>query len=585
MRSWTDRLAWGGVAALLVWTMRPVLGHWSTAVLGPFGGIDAMLQLGILQWSSAHWWQPGVWLDLPIFYPLHGMLGCMDSLLGQAWLVWPLHLLFKPTAAAQYNLAFAGSLILAAVGMGTLWRATGGSRFGAGVAALALVGAPYTTAQLGHLNQLPPPFVLFCLAAVMAALRRQEQGRPSGRLWWLVGACFVMQAAWGWYGFAFAVVAVAALKGVWLWRRGRAGESVAGSLAATVRSAWLPAVVAATLVYLLAQPQLQLGRQYPEFTRSETEVRLGSADIQHLVNRGAYRGRITDWTGHGVAGPARYRDWARQTLNPGWIALLLALYGWRKRRELGQEQAAAGRALLVVGVVGLTLAFGDSVGVPGTDVRLPLPLEWLRAVVPPFRAFRGAWRFSWLLTIAVAWWAAAGAQLLAASSGRLPKLVPAAVIVLALMSLPMGLPAVSVPVTGRLLPAAGRATGPVLTLPAPVNEYAEDQVEALWIARAQELGRPVTGGATGWVPPPIVAFRNVIQACTGHEDEAREFLHRQRDRGLGEVALALRPGDARVGFWRRQLQAVGAIPISGSNNPGYERYRLPGKPAGSRQRR
>ena len=373
MRRLVDAMAWGGVVVFLVWTMRPLLGLWSGSVLGPFGGIDPMLQLGILQWSAAHWWQPQVWLDLPIFFPLHDMLGCMDSLLGQAWLVWPVHLLFQPSAAAQYNLAFLGTLILAAAGMAVLWRVAGGRWTGAGIAALALVGAPYTTAQLGHLNQLPPPFVLFCLAAVLAALKRQDAGRRAWPMWWLVGLCFVLQAAWGWYGFAYALIGTVVLKAVWLVRRVRGGKGMTRGIMATLRAAWLPAMITVVAVYALAQPQLRLGRRYPEFSRSETEVRLGSADIQHLLNRGAYRGRLADWTGRVPVGEERYRGWARQTLHPGWVALLLAVYGWRRRRDLELEQAAGGTALLLVGLVGLVLAFGDSVGVPGTGARLPLP--------------------------------------------------------------------------------------------------------------------------------------------------------------------------------------------------------------------
>ncbi len=580
MRKLVDAMAWAGVATFFAWTLRPVLGNWSGSVLGPFGGIDPMLQLGILQWSAAHWWQPQVWLDLPIFFPLHDMLGCMDSLLGQAWLIWPVHLLFQPSVAAQYNLAFLGSLLLAAAGMAVLWRTVGSRWTGAGVAALALVGAPYTTAQLGHLNQLPPPWVLFCLAAAVAALKRQEQGRSSRRQWWLVGVCFVLQAAWGWYGFAYAVVGVAVLIIVWLRRRVRAGKGMGRDLGTTLKAAWLPAMIAVAAVYLLAQPQLRLSHRYPEFSRSETEVRQGSADIQHLWNRGAYRGRLADWTGRGPVGEERYRGWARQTLHPGWAILLLAVYGWWRRRDLEPEQAAGGRALLLMGLVGLVLAFGDSVGVPGTGVRLPLPLEWLRRLVPPFRAFRGAWRFSWLMTIALAWWAAAGVRMMTMPGGRLRKLAPAVVVVMALMALPMGVPAVAVPVRGYLLPVGQRATGPVLTLPAPVNEYAEDRTEALWIARAQELGRPVTGGATGWVPPPVIALRDRIHDCTGDEALARAFLRRQPQQGIREVELALRPGDGRVDFWRRQLQAVGAVSISGEDNPGYQRYRLPDEQAG-----
>ena len=41
------------------------------------------------------------------------------------------------------------------------------------------MGAPYTQAQIGHLNQLPPPFVLLALAALVAALRGDDEGTPS----------------------------------------------------------------------------------------------------------------------------------------------------------------------------------------------------------------------------------------------------------------------------------------------------------------------------------------------------------------------------------------------------------------------
>ncbi len=574
LRAWTDRLGWAGVAGFILWTLGPVLTDWSGSVLGPFGGIDAMFQLGLLHWSAGHWWQPAVWLDLPIFYPLHGMLGCMDSLLGQAWLVWPVHLAVHPTAAALYNLAFAGSLLLAAAGMAALWRASRGVWRGAGVAALALVGAPYTTAQLGHLNQLPPPFVLFCLTAVVMALRRRDAGRDPRPWWWLTGASLVLQAAWGWYGFAYALIGTAVLKIAWLVRRTRAGAGLLPDLTATLRQAGLPALVTVLAVYVLAQPQLQLGRRYPEFTRSQTEVRLGSADIQHLWNRGAYRGRVSDWLGHGPDAETRYRGWPRQTLHPGWIALLLALYGWRRRGDPTPVRAAFGGVLLIMGVVGLVLAFGDSVGVPGTGWRLPLPLEWLRAVAPPFRAFRGAWRFVWLMTIAVAWWAAAGTVALAAATGWRRRLAGPLVVLMTLMSLPMGVPALPVPLPGRPLPPDQRAAGPVLTLPAPVNEYAENRTEALWLTRAQELGQPVTGGATGWVPPEAAALRSEIARCAGNDSLAVRFLRRMRDRGVAEAEVAIAAGDTTTLFWRRILRTAGAGRISGGDIPGYERYRL-----------
>ena len=77
-------LAWIGTAVVIVITLGPVWLHWSDTLVIGFGGADACLQMGLLEWSAAHWQDPGIWPDLPIFYPLAGSIGYMDSLLGQA---------------------------------------------------------------------------------------------------------------------------------------------------------------------------------------------------------------------------------------------------------------------------------------------------------------------------------------------------------------------------------------------------------------------------------------------------------------------------------------------------------------------
>ena len=573
-------LAWSGVLAVVVACLWPVWRNWSGSVVAPFGGIDAMLQLGLLEWTARHWWHPSVWLNVPIFWPVPGGLGYMDSLLGQAWLVWPVHLLFSPTLAAQYNLAFLGSLLVAAVAGTALWLAGGGPRWTAPVVALALIGSPYSLAQIGHLNQLPPPGTVFALAALILALRRQDQGRSAHLAWWLVAASLVLQAAWGWYGFGHAVVGMAAIKVVWVIRkRGR-------GLLTTVTAAALPALATAALVLLLAQPQIRLQERYDSFTREETEVRLGSADIQHVLNRGVYRAGPADWLGHGTSGLARYEGRDRQVLNPGWIALALAGFGWWRRRELSDDTRAVGYALLIGGFVGVVLAFGDSVGLPWTDARAPLPLAWLREIVPPFKAFRGAWRFSYLMVIAVAWWSAVGVRglvgLVTAVADRsvarrgLVLAPAAAVLLLTFVSLPAAVPSLPVPLDGHLCPEAAAATGPVLTLPAPENEYAEDVTEALWLARALETGRPVTGGASGWVPPEIVAFRTRLQDCEQGRSTAAELFADLQEQGVELVELALRPGDdVRIEFWREALRDADARRIAPWPQDGYETYRLP----------
>jgi hypothetical protein len=572
----TGSLAWLGVLLAAAACLGPVWRDWSGSVVAPFGGIDAMLQLGILEWTARHWTEPSLWLDLPIFHPVPGALGFMDSLLGQAWLVAPLRLLFHPTAAGLYNWAFLGSLLLAVAAAAVLWRATGGAVWTAGVFALALVGAPYTQAQIGHLNQLPPPFVLFALAALTMNLRGKEDGSAATWPWWALGGALILQAAWGWYGFAHALIGIAVLKIYWLIGDLRRGDSLAGHIVPVIRRAWIPALLTGGAVVILAVPQLKLAERYPDFTRQTEEVRSGSADIQHVLNRGVYRGEPADWIGRGTTGLERYHERHRQVLNPGWVALILAVVGWFLRDGISTSRRRMGIGLIVMGLVGLILAFGDSVGLPGTDRRLPLPLEWLRTIVPPFKAFRGAWRFSWLFVIAVAWWSAVGVEGLVRRKGLIGRMAPAVVALLILVSLPAGVPALKVPLTGHLARPAFLQPGPVVTLPAPATEYVEDVTEALWIARALETGQPVTGGATGWVPPEIVELRVHMKACEEGELDPALLFATWKEQGMVSAEIALRPGDeSRTDFWRETLLSAGSIRSEPWPRPGYEMYLLP----------
>ena len=575
----TGGVAWLGVLAVSVTCLAPVWKDWSGTVVGPFGGIDAMLQVGLVEWSASTWWQPSVWMDLPIFYPVKGAIGFMDSLLGQALLVWPLHALIHPTAAALYNDAFLGSLLLSSLGMAALYRAAGGSRWAAGVAALALVGAPYTLAQIGHLNQLPPPFVLFSLAAVVAALRRDDAGVPSGLYWWLLGFCLVMQAAWGWYGFAYAIIGVAVIKTAWLVDRVRKRTAGWALVVKVARQAALPAALAATMVLVLAQPQLDLRNRYESFTRTNAEVRLGSADIQHFLNGGVYRSGPADWFGRGKEGEARYSGRDRQVLHPGWMTLLLAAAGWWRRGYLPFQRRRIGRGLLVMGVVGLVLSFGDSVGIPFTDRRFPLPLDWIREIIPAFKAFRGAWRFSWLMVIALAWWSAVGVEQLVEKRGHrlVPTWVPLMMVgVMALLSLPVRVPGLKLEMDGRPILPVFEQAGPVLSLPAPANEYAEDVAEARWLLRAVMIGQPVTGGATGWVPPEIITLRTRLLECEEGRLDPEVVFREMKERGVVSVELTLRSeDDVRLAFWRRALLASGAKRSEPWPHPAFEMYRMP----------
>ena len=138
------------------------------------------------------------------------------------------------------------------------------------------------------------------------------------------------------------------------------------------------------------------------------------------------------------------------------------------------------------------------------------------------------------------------------------------------------MPALKVPLAGQTIWPAFPQTGPVVTLPAPETEYVEDVTEALWIARALETGQPVTGGATGWVPPEIVEFRVHLKACEEGELDPALLLASWKDQGIVSAEIALRPGDElRTDFWRHTLVSAGAVLSEPWPHPGYEMYLLP----------
>jgi hypothetical protein len=564
--------AWLAVVLLLFGLLGPALTDPCRLAPGPYGGVDALLQAGLLEWSARHWLQPSLWPHVPIFHPARDMIAAMDSLLGQALAVAPWRWLL-PTVAARYNAAFLASLVLAAAAMAWLWRAAGGGRSGAPVAALALLGAPMTIAHLGHLNQLPPPGVPAAAAALAWASARQRRGLSPRPAWWALAAVLPAQASWGWYGCAESLLVTVCLLGVLLAARDIGAR---GSRRGLLAGAALPVVLGLAAMALAAWPYLRVAAREASYERTISEIRWYSADLKHLINTGAHRSEPADWLGRGAEAAAREARSARQVLHPGWIALALACLGWFRRRDLSVHQRRLGNGLLLAGGCGLVLAFGDSAGVPGTGWRVPLPLGLLHDVFPPARAFRAAWRFGQLATVATAWWAAAGWTVLRGTDSRPAgrrRLLPAAVVLaLLLESWPAGVPAVAIPDAGTPPPTTA---GAVLTLPAPADVYGEDAREAAWLLRALATGRPVTGGASGWVPPATRALRRDLAACERGERDPRELLAELRGRGVTSAQMRADDPDPRLEFWRAALRTAGAVPGSSQPHDGFEMWDLP----------
>lgn len=547
------------VLAFVAVQVRPVLGRFDRAVLGSLDGTDAVFQSGILTWTARHFWQPSVCIDLPIFYPARNALVAMDTLVGQALVVAPLTWIADPTPALLYNLAVLVTLLLTALSGALLWLAftdgapPGCRAAGAALCALFLLGSPFTTWQLSMLNQISPPWVVLLVAALWRGWRRFAAGASPRPWWWAASACLVVQAAWGWYGFADAVFVLGAALAMGLWRarRERRGWTL-------VRSAALPSLTAAVLVLALAWPYLQLRSETPEYTRELQAVQHYGAHLHVLGNAGPHRLGWDDLTGSASPAAERAMTNVDAVMHPGWLALVgvaLAATTWRR----WPEGLWRGRWFLVaLGVVGFVMAFGDSVGVPpGSDRRIILPFGILRELLTPFEAFRAPARFLFLTVIATGWLATVGVMNLA--RGR-RWLVFAVAALVWLESVPVAMLAVPVEVDGRrsgpLVPH--RPDGAVLTLPAPRTEADEDVAETRWLHRALATGHPVTGGVSGWVPPPTRELRERLTACERGEAAVADLLAEMR--ALGVVAAEIRLQDSdpeRVVFWQQALRGLG----------------------------
>ena len=515
---------------------------------GPYGGVDAVFQAGLLAWSARWWLHPAVWSVAPVFYPATDALWAMDTLLGQGVLVSPLVAL-GATPAQLYDAALLLSLLLAAWAMARLWRTAGGggpaAASGGVVAALALLAAPYTASQLGHLNQLPPFLPLLAAALLAEGLTRRRPRRvAAGLLAW------GLQPLFGWYGVVQGGLLLAGV--AWGGRRGWRRTVADGGW----RWVAVGLLLAVGLLALQAQPYRRAARSDPGLhPTSARELRWYSADLQDLPRLGPYHARPTDWLGRGTADPERSAGAVRRVVHPGWSVLLLGLLGVARRRRLSPARQGLGSGLLWAGLAGLVFAFGDSVGLPGTGWRLPLPWGWLRSLAPPLQGYRAVCRFAWPLAVALAWWCGVAWRdlLMRGRGGRLAAALAA--LLLFLEGVPMGVPAVSLPAFPVRATTAPDRTRPLLSLPAPRREEEVDRGEAAWWLAALRLGRPVTGGASGRVPEAGRRWRELVSDPA--VDLARVRAAMARHGITAAVTAAAPPASPGRSAWEARLRGAG----------------------------
>ena len=497
------------------------------------GGLDPLLQCGILQWVLRHFPLHAASWQAPFFWPAPWSLAGMDSLAGQSLLVivlpgmrnWP---------ALAYNLVLAGTLALAFLAALRLGREMGLSRAAAWMAALIYTAGPHAAGHYHHLNQLPTPW----LPLALWGLLRVGRGRWDGLA--AVALSLFLQPLWGFYNLAslwmsvllavfFLLPSLRQRKGLLL------GLIVGGGLL------W---------VYAAGVPYRQAADVLAGFVRGPQSV-------------GPYAGRPFDFLHppavHLLQWPAAISG--RPVLYAGLLWPWLAL--WGLLHLLKEEKDATRRrlwwALCAAAAGGLILSFGRRMPLPWVG-EVSLPLAWLQDRLWALQSLRAPTRLflPGMLLLALAgsrgWMALVervrrpgrnNAWRVSSGGGERSKWLPrwrwwamSLLTGLALLDLMPGTlekvraqPDAEEQSLLRIL-SRDRETGGWIAFPTPCQEKEETQLDARCMLWAALIERPVAGGSSGFVPMEVRRLRR--SCCRGPNEYCIADLRRV---GVGEIVL------------------------------------------------
>lgn len=478
------------------------------------GGLDPLLQCGILQWVLRHApLHESAW-QAPFFHPAPFSLAYMDTLFGQSLMIRLLPGM-KTLPALAYDLCLVGTLFLAFLFAVRLSRELGLDRAAALLAAFVYTVGPQAAGHYHHLNQLPTPW----LPAALWGLLRVSRGRWDGLL--LFALAVGMQPLWGFYNLAALWMSVL-LAVVFLL------PSLRGK----------PALV---LAFLLAGGLLWARTSGVPYERAADAV---AGFMRGPESVGPFAGRPFDLlhppATHLLPWPKALTD--RPVLYAGLLWPLVALWGFiRVVRPSATSFPARAMwwAMAVAGFCGLVLAFGRSMPLPGLG-EVPLPLAWLQDRFWALQSLRAPTR---LFLPGSLFLALAGSY--AAMRWRSPSLFGAArfllsgFLLLALLDLlPGGLQRVRAQPNAEergLLTALADATnqGAWIALPTPCSEEEETTLDARCMLWSALSGRPVAGGSSGFVPMEVRRLRRAC--CRGMNEYCLADLKRD---GVKEVVVA-----------------------------------------------
>ena len=516
------------VAALvLTWPMARDFSSHLPAVGTPY---DPLLHVFLLGWG----WHgltttPLEVFNAPIFHPETRTLTYMDHMLGEAVLAGPLIETFGLGVA--YNSLIILSFVASGYFVYRLALLYGISESGSCVAGFLFAFCPYRFSHLGCLNQIQTQFIPLGLFFAVQFLRTQQIRYGIG-----AALTLAVQSYFGWYSTFHLAVALVALvawevvrePGQWRrlpWRKASAFALLSGAL-----------VVPSTLPYLLQSLAM------PEFDRPFSEtVRLSADLVDYLrVSRENILARLI---------PPMRPHWAG--FFPGLVAVVLATVAiavvCRTDGRPSPSQPPSGRPMLlewtrsalrrwgeagylpVLGLTGLVLSLGPILHVAGNRLWVPLPYALCYYAVPGFSSMRTPGRFAVLVALATAVMAGLGFDAL---RRRYPRLGSAflvgTLVVAAVLAWCPDLPFVAYSDRASMPPVYGWLaeqpdSRPVLALPVPASESAEDTTDLRRQMYILYHGKPRLDGASGFTSNRYEAFRREMGAFPAQEAIGRAY--------------------------------------------------------------
>jgi hypothetical protein len=567
-------------AALLAFALLSIAMTWPLAAhMGrqvPGDPHDTLYTLYALSWSYKALAGGGAYWDASIFYPHRGVLAYGDPLLGLTLLGAPIRLLTS-NLVLVFNILFLLSFWLCAAGAYALAKRLTGARPAAFLAGLIFAFCPYRFAHISHLEILFFAWIPFTLLFMDRFFEKPTWPHAAGvaASYVLQVLCCAYYGAF--FTVAAALLALAEVIRTKLWRQGRfwiRAVAIVGAAAACLGPYILPFLrIHERMMFLRPRwevlhysAQLQHYLAVPPWNRLWGRLLggLGGVEWQHFPGLAALA--LTAW------GWIELRRRASQVALPDrvggprilyglWDGFNIVLAGWtvflafspgfsaslagikvvgrriedplsllllslaaraaldpRLRDRLARLVRAAprpARAYAAIGGLAFLLSLGPSIRLFDRKI-LTGPYEWLYDRVPGFQGLRASNRFSILVVLTLAVFAAyAAAHGLRKAKGRGGRIGwaagLAAWILIESWAVPLPLSRIPGP---REIPAiyqsvsALPAGASLVEVPMPSAD-SEEFREAWPVYYSSFHGRKLVNGYSGYAPP---AYRVVREA-------------------------------------------------------------------------